>query len=118
MNEPTKVRICVESDDDANRVAAVLVALGYEVERDMTLAGGASRVAWAAIEIARAYSLTNGERCMLGKLFAGDSLEDIAQQLELSKGTVQFHLTNIYFKTNTTNLVELLLLGIRKLAGE
>jgi DNA-binding CsgD family transcriptional regulator len=117
MNEPTNVRICVESDDDAHRVTAVLESLGYEVKRDMTLAGGPSRLAWAAIEIARAHGLTNGERCMLGKLLAGDSLDAIAQQLELSQGTVKFHLTNIYVKTNTTNLVELLLLGIRTLAG-
>jgi DNA-binding CsgD family transcriptional regulator len=121
MSEPlhvVTVRICVEADDDAGRIAAVLVALGYKVERDMTLAGGSQRVGWAAVEIASKYRLTERERYFVQKLFAGETLDAIAQQFDMSKATAKWNMHNVYTKTGTNSVADLLLLGIRALAGE
>ena len=116
MNTP-KIRIAVESDEDVRRISAVLVALGYEVERDMTLVSSDSRVAWAANEIGAKFKLTERERYFVQRLFAGDTCDDIAVQFGLSKATAELCMRSIGGKTATNNLAGLLLLGIRTLAG-
>jgi len=113
-----RVRVAAKSDEDARRISAVLVALGYEVERDMTLASSDSRVAWAALEIGAKFKLTERETHFVRQLLSGYSFDDLVPQFGISKATVKWHMHSVYTKTATNNLAELLLLGIRTLAGE
>lgn len=52
--------------------------------------------------------LSNREREILKELCNGKTEKQIALVLNISKGTVHFHRMNIYSKTNTHNLAELL----------
>lgn len=52
--------------------------------------------------------LSRREMEILKELYIGKSEKEIASLLSISKGTVHFHRMNIYTKTNTHNLAELL----------
>ena len=66
----TEVRIWVTHDDDANRVSAVLEALGYCVLRELEEGDGPTRLRWAVNRLARRHKLTAREQEILERVLA------------------------------------------------
>ena len=109
----TQVRIWVEHDDDANRVSAVLEALGYTVLRELEEGDGPARLRWAVNRLARRHKLTSREQDILERVLAGRNNEDIGSDLEISRATVKWHLHNIFAKTDTGTREDLLRLALQ-----
>jgi DNA-binding CsgD family transcriptional regulator len=104
------VRIAVELDADAARIAAVLEALGYTVVRDLEPAG---RLDWAVSKIARDYKLAARDRDVLALMLAGKANPVIADELGLSRATVKWHRHVIFTKTATETTEALLRLALQ-----
>lgn len=108
-----EVRIWVDRDEDANRVSAVLEALGYTVLRELEEGDGPARLRWAVNRLARRHKLTSREQDILERVLAGRNNEDIGGDLEISRATVKWHMHNIFAKTNTGNRESLLRLALQ-----
>jgi DNA-binding CsgD family transcriptional regulator len=108
-----EVRIWVDRDDDANRVSAVLEALGYTVLRELEEGDGPARLRWAVNRLARRHKLTPREQDILERVLAGRNNEEIGKDLEISRATVKWHMHNIFAKTNTGNRESLLRLALQ-----
>ena len=113
---PTEVRIWVDRDEDANRVSAVLEALGYTVLRELEEGDGPARLRWAVNRLARRHKLTSREQDILERVLAGRNNEDIGGDLEISRATVKWHMHNIYAKTGAENREGLLRLAMESRA--
>lgn len=109
----TEVRIWVDGDDDANRVSAVLEALGYTVLRELDEGDGPSRLRWAISRLSQRHKLTMREQDILERVLAGRSNQDISRELEISRATVKWHMHNIFAKTNTAAREGLLRLALQ-----
>ena len=109
----SEVRIWVDRDEDANRVSAVLEALGYTVLRELEEGDGPARLRWAVNRLARRHKLTGREQDILERVLAGRNNEDIGSDLEISRATVKWHMHNIFAKTNTGNRESLLRLALQ-----
>lgn len=109
----TDVRIWVDGDDDANRVSAVLEALGYNVLRELAEGEGPARLRWAVTRMTWRHKLTEREREILERVLAGRANPEIADELEISRATVKWHMHNIFAKTNTTQREGLLRLALQ-----
>ncbi|MCA9681653.1 MAG: helix-turn-helix transcriptional regulator [Myxococcales bacterium] len=109
----TEVRIWIELDSDANRISAVLEALGYSVLRELDEGDGPSRLRWAVNRLARRHKLTDREQDILERVLAGRNNEEIGLDLEISRATVKWHMHNIFAKTNTSNRESLLRLALQ-----
>jgi DNA-binding CsgD family transcriptional regulator len=96
-----EVRIWVDRDDDANRVSAVLEALGYTVLRELEEGDGPARLRWAVNRLARRHKLTSREQDILERVLAGRNNDEIGKDLEISRATVKWHMHNIFAKTGT-----------------
>jgi DNA-binding CsgD family transcriptional regulator len=103
-----EVHIRVTTDADATRITALLEALGYRVVRRLDDADGRTRIGWAIDRISRAHRLTSREREVLEGVLEGDSNEQLAKRLRLSRATVKWHLHNVFAKTNLGNREALL----------
>ena len=110
---PNQVRIWVSTDEDANRVSAVLEALGYIVVRELEEGDGPARLRWADQRLAKRHKLTDREQDILGCVLAGGNNDEIAKQLEISRATVKWHMHNVFAKTNTSNRESLLRLALQ-----
>lgn len=108
-----EVRIWVDRDDDANRVSAVLEALGYTVLRELEEGDGPARLRWAVNRLARRHKLTSREQDILERVLAGRNNDEIGKDLEISRATVKWHMHNIFAKTNTGNRESLLRLALQ-----
>jgi DNA-binding CsgD family transcriptional regulator len=108
-----EVRIWVESDDDANRISAVLEALGYTVLRELEEGDGPSRLRWAVNRLSRRHKLTLREQDILERVLAGRNNDEIGRDLEISRATVKWHMHNVFAKTNTGNRESLLRLALQ-----
>ncbi len=108
-----EVRIWVELDDDANRISAVLEALGYTVLRELEEGDGPSRLRWAVNRLARRHKLTLREQDILERVLAGRNNDEIGVDLEISRATVKWHMHNVFAKTNTGNRESLLRLALQ-----
>lgn len=63
-----------------------------------------------AIErFATRYELTDRESAVLHLIFRGLKNESISEQLKISRPTVRFHTRNLHYKTNTSDIVDLVL---------
>jgi DNA-binding CsgD family transcriptional regulator len=109
----TEVRIWVDADDDANRVSAVLEALGYTVLRELEEGDGPARLRWAVSRLSQRHKLTLREQDILERVLAGRSNHEISRDLEISRATVKWHMHNIFAKTNTTHREGLLRLALQ-----
>jgi len=109
----TEVRIWVAADEDANRVSAVLEALGYTVLRELSEGDGPARLRWAVNRLAGRHKLTPREQDILERVLAGRNNEEIGIDLEISRATVKWHMHNIFAKTNTGNRESLLRLALQ-----
>lgn len=92
-----RVRIHVQSDESARRVAAVLGSLGYEVVRDLSEHEG-DLFAEVADVAARRYRLTTREHEILVALLRGAARDELAASLGVTQATVKWHLHNLYVK--------------------
>ncbi|MFV8749919.1 LuxR C-terminal-related transcriptional regulator [Nannocystaceae bacterium ST9] len=108
-----EVRIWVERDDDANRISAVLEALGYTVLRELEEGDGPSRLRWAVNRLSRRHKLTLREQDILERVLAGRNNDEIGRDLEISRATVKWHMHNVFAKTNTGNRESLLRLALQ-----
>lgn len=108
-----EVRVWVERDDDANRISAVLEALGYTVLRELEEGDGPSRLRWAVNRLARRHKLTLREQDILERVLAGRNNDEIGVDLEISRATVKWHMHNVFAKTNTGNRESLLRLALQ-----
>jgi DNA-binding CsgD family transcriptional regulator len=108
-----EVRIWVERDDDANRISAVLEALGYTVLRELEEGDGPSRLRWAVNRLARRHKLTLREQDILERVLAGRNNDEIGIDLEISRATVKWHMHNVFAKSNTSNRESLLRLALQ-----
>ncbi|MFV8749920.1 LuxR C-terminal-related transcriptional regulator [Nannocystaceae bacterium ST9] len=113
MTTSNQVHIRVTHDDDANRISAVLEALGYSVLRELDEGDAPSRLHWAVTRLARFHKLTEREQDLLECVLSGKSNEDIGRSLEISRATVKWHMHNIFAKTNTGNRESLLRLALQ-----
>jgi len=109
----SEVRIWVDHDDDANRVSAVLEALGYTVLRELEQGDGPARLNWAVSRLVRRHKLTAREQEILERVLAGLHNLEIATELEISRATVKWHMHNIFAKTNTGQRESLLRLALQ-----
>lgn len=109
----TEVRIWVDADDDANRVSAVLEALGYTVLRELDEGDGPARLRWAINRLSQRHKLTLREQDILERVLAGRSNQEISRELEISRATVKWHMHNIFAKTNTCAREGLLRLALQ-----
>ena len=103
-----EVRIWVDHDEDANRISAVLEALGYTALRDLEEGDGPSRLRWAVNRISRRHKLTLREEDILERVLAGRNNVEIGRDLEISRATVKWHMHNVFAKTNSNNRESLL----------
>ena len=113
MTTNNQVHIRVTTDDDANRISAVLEALGYSVLRELEEGDGPSRLHWAVNRLSRFHKLTEREQDLLECVLSGKSNEDIGRSLEISRATVKWHMHNIFAKTTTGNRESLLRLALQ-----
>lgn len=114
----TEVRIWVDGDDDANRVSAVLEALGYTVLRELEEGDGPARLRWAVNRLSQRHKLTLREQDILERVLAGRSNHEISRDLEISRATVKWHMHNLFAKTNTNNRESLLRLALQLGGGD
>lgn len=112
--DPTQVSIRVDSDDDARRISAVLVALGYAVVREVDNVDNG--IAWIASELTRRHKLTSRESEILQLVLDGTPTRKIAETLDVSKATVKWHLHNVFAKTGVNAREELTHLALQCLA--
>lgn len=113
MTTSNQVHIRVSHDDDANRISAVLEALGYSVLRELDEGDAPSRLHWAVTRLARFHKLTEREQDLLECVLSGKTNEEIGRALEISRATVKWHMHNIFAKTNTGNRESLLRLALQ-----
>jgi DNA-binding CsgD family transcriptional regulator len=117
MQASNQVTIGVEDDHDAERIAAVLEALGYSVIRDEEHRAPEVRLVGTVRRLARRVCLTARETDVLEGVVAGKSLDQIASALEISRATVKWHLHNVFGKTKTNNITDLLRAALRVAHG-
>lgn len=110
---PPEVIIRVVADTDANRVSAVLEALGYSVVRALDEGDGPSRLAWAVERLAARHSLTAREKEILAGVLAGQDNQALSRSLEITRATVKWHLHNVFAKTATQNREALLRVALQ-----
>jgi DNA-binding CsgD family transcriptional regulator len=109
----TEVRIWMDGDEHANRVSAVLEALGYTVLRELDEGDAPARLSWAINRLAQRHKLTLREQDILERVLAGRSNHEISRELEISRATVKWHMHNIFAKTNTAQREGLLRLALQ-----
>ena len=109
MNAHTKPRVTFTADNEhANRIAAVLEALGYDAVREPSSLAPADRQRVCADRMAKLYSLTCREEEVLGCVLQGFTFDQIAAAIEISRATVKWHMHNLLCKTGARDQRELL----------
>ena len=100
--QKVRVRFAVSDDEQANKITALLEALGYEAVRELEHDSSVSRLRWAVTRLAKLAQLTEREREILARVLHGQGNAQIAQDLEISKATVKWHMHNLFTKSGTT----------------
>lgn len=103
-----RVRFAVDDDEQANKITALLEALGYEAVRELDHGSPQTRLRWAVTRLANAAKLTERERDILDSVLQGRLNNEIGEELGISKATVKWHMHNIFTKTGTTTREALL----------
>jgi ATP/maltotriose-dependent transcriptional regulator MalT len=107
--EPAKicVRFTVVGEPEARQISRILDALDYEPIRVADLGTGAL-LRWAVEQTSAQVRLTERERQVLELVLRGHRNGAIADELELSKATLKWHMHNIFAKTRTETREQLL----------
>lgn len=101
------VRFTVAADHDAERIAAILEALGYSAER-VDGEHGPKATAYRIKRKAALWRLSERETEILEMTAAGLTLAEIAARLEVSKPTAKWHTHNLLAKADCPNREALL----------
>jgi DNA-binding CsgD family transcriptional regulator len=107
-SDKIRVRFAVEDDEQANKITALLEALGYEAVRELDHGSPQTRLRWAVARLANAAHLTERERDILDRVLQGRLNTEIGEELGISKATVKWHMHNIFTKTGATTREALL----------
>jgi DNA-binding CsgD family transcriptional regulator len=107
-SDKIRVRFAVEDDEQANKITALLEALGYEAVRELDHGSPQTRLRWAVARLANAAKLTERERDILDRVLQGRLNTEIGEELGISKATVKWHMHNIFTKTGATTREALL----------
>jgi DNA-binding CsgD family transcriptional regulator len=107
-SDKIRVRFAVEDDEQANKITALLEALGYEAVRELDHGSPQTRLRWAVQRLANAAHLTERERDILDRVLQGRLNGEIGEELGISKATVKWHMHNIFTKTGATTREALL----------
>lgn len=107
-SDKIRVRFAVEDDEQANKITALLEALGYEAVRELDHGSPQTRLRWAVARLAGAAHLTERERDILDRVLQGRLNTEIGEELGISKATVKWHMHNIFTKTGATTREALL----------
>jgi DNA-binding CsgD family transcriptional regulator len=94
-----RVRFAVEDDEQANKITALLEALGYEVIREIEHGSAQTRLRWAVTRLSSRAKLTEREREILQRVLQGRHNGEIGEELGIRKATVKWHMHNIFTKT-------------------
>ena len=94
-----RVRFTVEDDEQANKIIALLEALGYEAIREIEHGSAQTRLRWAVTRLSQRASLTERERDILQRVLQGHSNAQIGEELGIRKATVKWHMHNLFTKT-------------------
>ncbi|KIG12217.1 hypothetical protein DB30_01790 [Enhygromyxa salina] len=97
--DKTRVRFFVDGDEQANKITALLEALGYEAVREIDHDSPQSRLRWAVTRLAASAHLTEREVSILDRVLQGSGNTEIGDELGISKATVKWHMHNIFTKT-------------------
>ena len=110
MVENTKIRVRFSVDDDAhaNKISALLEALGYEAVRELDHGSSQNRMRWAVTRLTNKAKLTERERDILTRVLHGQLNAEIGEELGISKATVKWHMHNIFTKTGAATREALL----------
>ena len=108
-----KVRFAVDDDEQANKITALLEALGYEAVRDVDHGSTETRLRWAVTRLTKSANLTDRERTILDRVLRGEGNTQIGAALEISKATVKWHMHNIFTKTGATTREDLLRVALQ-----
>jgi DNA-binding CsgD family transcriptional regulator len=107
-SDKIRVRFAVDDDEQANKITALLEALGYEAVRELDHGSPQTRLRWAVARLANATRLTERERDILDRVLQGRLNTEIGEELGISKATVKWHMHNIFTKTGATTREALL----------
>jgi DNA-binding CsgD family transcriptional regulator len=91
-----KIKIETERSEDATKVAALLEALGYEVER---VGAGDEGAAWRLAEVVRKGHLTETETRVLEMLVRDETQASMAKALNVSRHEVRWQVSKVFAKT-------------------
>jgi DNA-binding CsgD family transcriptional regulator len=97
--DKVRVRFFVDGDEQANKIIALLEALGYEAIREIDHDSPQTRLRWAVTRLATQARLTERERAILDRVLQGCGNAEIGDELGISKATVKWHMHNIFTKT-------------------
>ena len=97
--DKVRVRFAVDEDEQANKISALLEALGYEPVRELDHGSAAVRLQWAVTRLATTARLTERERDILDRVLQGRVNSEISEELGISRATVKWHMHNIFTKT-------------------
>lgn len=116
------VRVAIQGEAEASRVAKILEAVGYEVEVETDLEREErERQLLERVDAAvRAWALTVREAAILEPLVRGSTNAQIARIVGVSKSTASWHANNICAKAGASNRDEvrrMLVLGSPRAAG-
>ena len=109
------VRFTVVDNDDAQRVANVLEALGYKPERVFVEESTSVRLTWLVNYLTRRHKLTEREVQVITLVLEGVGPDQIAEQLSVTRATVKWHMHNLLCKTDTINRETLVRYALRAL---
>lgn len=98
-SDKVRVRFAVDDDEQANKLTALLEALGYDAVREMDHDSTQTRLRWAVSRLTTQARLTERERDILDRVLQGRQNADIGDELGISKATVKWHMHNIFTKT-------------------
>jgi DNA-binding CsgD family transcriptional regulator len=107
-SDKIRVRFAVDDDEQANKIIALLEALGYEAVRELDHGSPQTRLRWAVTRLSGAANLTERERDILDRVLQGRLNSEIGEELGISKATVKWHMHNIFTKTGATTREALL----------
>lgn len=103
-----RVRFAVDDDEQANKISALLEALGYEAVRELDHGSAQNRMRWAVTRLTTKAKLTERERDILTRVLQGQLNAEIGEELGISKATVKWHMHNIFTKTGAATREALL----------
>ncbi len=104
--DPTiPIKFAVDDDRHAAQIVTVLQAMGYTPARE--LVDLLARRQWMTYQMGRNYRLDPTALELLARVIAGDTEDEIAQNLQVSAATVQWRMTCLLNKIGVSSAEEI-----------